>query len=161
MLALAHRTIDAGNSKIYSHANASEAPSHRPTRLQTGLHWRYPKYKFCEQLDRQHLIGVVRVKDRRRMERHDRPPASHSPSGLYDMACQAVLLIGSLNLRVGSSSCSRNSRPGLGEGYVGRLNWRSVRSDELVTSRLDAGMSRKHSSVLCMAYAREHTCSPS
>jgi hypothetical protein len=25
------------------------------------------------------------------------PPASHSPSGLYDIACQAVLLIGSLN----------------------------------------------------------------
>jgi hypothetical protein len=35
------------------------------------------------------------------------PPASQSPSGLNDIACQAVLLIGSLNLCTGSSSCSR------------------------------------------------------
>ena len=130
--------------EVYSHANASEVLSHRLTRLQTVLRWRYPICKFCEQLGRQHLIrAMIRITDQRQIERKDKPPASHSPSGLYDMACHAVLLIGSLNLRVGSSSCSRNSRPGLEGGYVGRLNCRRVRSDEFVTSRLGTKTCRK------------------
>jgi hypothetical protein len=40
------------------------------------------------------------------MEIDDKPPASHSPSGLYDMMSLAVLLIRSFNLHVGLSSCS-------------------------------------------------------
>ena len=53
------------------------------------------------------------------------PPASHSPSGLYDMPCQATLLIGSLNRYVGSSSCSMYAPSADGGAYSGRVNWRS------------------------------------
>jgi hypothetical protein len=44
------------------------------------------------------------------------PPANHSPSGLNDIACQAVLLMGSLNRCVGSRSCSQISCVGGGCG---------------------------------------------
>src|ERR1700722_14561435 len=58
---------------------------------------------------------------------------------MYDIACQADFLMGSLNRCVGSSSCSIYSPEGSGGGYNGRLNCRRGRSDELVTSRLCRG----------------------
>jgi len=44
--------------------------------------------------------------------------------------------MGSLNRCVGSSSCSMYSLSAFGGGYIGRLNWRRVRSEEFVTRRL-------------------------
>ena len=52
------------------------------------------------------------------------------------MACHAFLLMGSLKRYVGSNSCSMYSPSAADVAYTGRLNCRSVRSDELVTNRL-------------------------